>query len=99
MADAATAETLVVNSGAGALRGTREDGVAVFRGVPYAAPPVGGLRFQPPQPVPAWSGERDATRERPCGAIGPSRVASRAPPQAGTGCGGWNRSSPTGAAA
>ena len=75
MADAATAETLVVNTGAGALRGTREDGVAVFRGVPYAAPPVGGLRFQPPQPVPAWSGERDATRDGPIAPQGRSRLA------------------------
>ncbi|GAB3945648.1 carboxylesterase family protein [Kribbella albertanoniae] len=32
----------------------------VFRAVPYAAPPVGPNRFQPPQPVPAWSGVRDA---------------------------------------
>ena len=54
MADAATAEALVVRTEAGELRGARENGVAVFRGVPYAAPPVGELRFQPPQPVPAW---------------------------------------------
>jgi len=32
----------------------------LFRAVPYAAPPVGPNRFQPPQPVPAWSGVRDA---------------------------------------
>ncbi len=75
MADAATAETLVVHTRAGALRGAREDGVAVFRGVPYAAPPVGGLRFQPPQPVPAWSGERDATRDGPIAPQGRSRLA------------------------
>ncbi len=52
----------------GALRGTREAGVAVFRNVPYAAAPVGPLRFQPPAPAPQWAGERDASRH---GAIAP----------------------------
>jgi para-nitrobenzyl esterase len=75
MADAATAETLVVHTRAGALRGAREDGVAVFRGVPYAAAPVGELRFQPPQPVPAWGGARDATRDGPIAPQGRSRLA------------------------
>jgi len=38
-----------------------EDGVAVFRGIPYAQPPVGTLRFAAPEPVAAWDGVRDAT--------------------------------------
>lgn len=45
----------------GRLRGSLEDGVFVFRGVPYASPPVGALRWQPPKPVKPWQGERDAT--------------------------------------
>jgi len=45
----------------GALRGSLEEGVFVFRGVPYAAPPIGKLRWQPPKPVRPWEGERDAT--------------------------------------
>ncbi|HEY1427925.1 MAG TPA: carboxylesterase family protein [Caulobacteraceae bacterium] len=49
----------------GALAGVVEDGVAVFRGVPFAAPPVGPLRWRPPQPAPAWEGVRDATRFGP----------------------------------
>lgn len=45
---------------AGTVRGERLDGMAVFRGVPYAAPPFGANRFLPPQPVPRWDGVRDA---------------------------------------
>lgn len=49
----------------GALAGALEGGVAVFRGVPFAAPPIGPLRWRPPQPVTAWQGVRDATRFGP----------------------------------
>src|SRR4051812_10015434 len=44
----------------GNLRGTRQAEGGVFLGVPYAAPPVGPLRWQAPQPVQAWPGVRDA---------------------------------------
>ena len=37
----------------GQLRGARIDGVLAFRGVPYARPPVGALRWRAPQPAPA----------------------------------------------
>jgi para-nitrobenzyl esterase len=49
----------------GDLQGTQEHGVTVFRAVPYAAPPVGQLRFMPPQPPAAWYGLRDATCHGP----------------------------------
>ena len=49
----------------GILRGTDENGLHVFRGIPFAAPPVGPLRFRPPRKPAAWSGERDATRFGP----------------------------------
>lgn len=55
----------VVQTPSGRLRGTTEHGCAVFRNVPYAAPPVGPLRFQPAQPAPAWTGERDSSRHGP----------------------------------
>lgn len=51
---------VVVATGAGSLRGRWQDGVARFAGVPYAAPPVGDLRFRAPAPVDPWTGERSA---------------------------------------
>ena len=50
---------------AGELRGTREGGVAVWRGVGYAEQPVGERRFVAPGPVQPWTGVRDATRHGP----------------------------------
>lgn len=44
------------------LIGAAADGVLVFKGVPFAAPPVGPLRWRAPQPPSAWEGERLATR-------------------------------------
>jgi len=49
-----------VRAAAGRLRGSREAGVAVFRGIPFAEPPVGVLRFAGPRPVGGWSGVREA---------------------------------------
>ena len=44
----------------GVLVGREADGVRSFKGVPYARPPVGDLRWRAPQPAEPWSGERDA---------------------------------------
>ena len=68
-------EAPVVRTPSGALRGSWEPvepsdptsaPTAVFRGIPYAEPPVGDLRFAPPRPRAPWQGVRDAT------AFGPS---------------------------
>jgi len=50
----------VVTVDGGQLRGTTASGVRVFKGIPFAAPPVGALRWKPPQPVVAWSGVKAA---------------------------------------
>lgn len=49
-----------VRAAAGRVRGRWEAGLAVFRGVPFAEPPVGALRFAAPRPVRAWDGVRAA---------------------------------------
>jgi len=51
----------VVQTVAGMVRGTVAPDHRLFAGIPYAAPPVGPLRWQPPAPAPAWQGVRDAT--------------------------------------
>ena len=59
-----SAESIVEVHGGG-VEGRREDSDLVFQGIPYAAPPVGGLRWQPPAPVIPWTGIRDATVPAP----------------------------------
>src|SRR5262249_1860194 len=49
----------------GRVEGKTYRGAHVFRGIPYAAPPVGALRFRPPVPPALWSGTGDATRFHP----------------------------------
>lgn len=52
---------MIVTTSKGKLAGSERGGVLRFRGIPYAAPPTGSLRFRPPQELDAWSGVRDAT--------------------------------------
>jgi len=44
----------------GELVGLARDNANVFRDIPYAAPPIGPLRWKPPQPATPWNGERQA---------------------------------------
>lgn len=59
----------VVRTTSGLVEGSggRYDGVTVYRGIPYAAPPVGDLRWRAPQPPEPWDGIRQATRFGPVG--------------------------------
>lgn len=65
-AGAALAQTpLTVRVETGLLAGEATDRAHIFRNIPFAAPPVGDLRWAPPKPAAAWTGERDATRAGP----------------------------------
>ena len=63
----------IVTTASGVMRGAVSHGVRRFLGVPYAAPPVGGLRFAPPRPPLTWSSIRSAVEPGP---NAPHRVAS-----------------------
>ncbi|MFC8566510.1 carboxylesterase/lipase family protein [Streptomyces sp. NPDC057245] len=72
----------VVRTVSGAVRGRTEDGLAVFRGIPFAQPPVGDARFGAPRRVRPWDGVRDACAFGPpppqdlgvAGTVGPPDV-------------------------
>jgi para-nitrobenzyl esterase len=68
------ADEPVAHTSLGDLRGVYTDGIAAFRGVPFAAPPLGELRFAPAAPIGAWNGQRDATRHGPIAPQLPSRL-------------------------
>ena len=56
----------VVETSYGRLRGVRTDGVAAFKGIPFAKPPVGDLRWRAPVEPSPWPGVRDAHEFGPC---------------------------------
>lgn len=64
-------QNVLVDTTAGTVRGELTASGTAWRGIPYAAPPTGGLRFRAPQPTIPWQGVRDATTY---GAIAPQRV-------------------------
>jgi len=66
-ASAAPGTQLSVRTRSGVVSGTVEHDIRVFRGIPFAQPPVGPLRWRPPQPVKPWKGTRAATEwGHPC---------------------------------
>ncbi len=66
----------VVAIKSGKIEGKFENDLYIFKGIPYAAPPVGEIRWLPPQPVKKWDGVRDAKK---FGAIAPQTVMPLGP--------------------
>jgi para-nitrobenzyl esterase len=69
----------VVSTSAGRVRGRIEKGIAVFRGIPFAKPPIGPLRFQAPESPAPWDGVRDAAEFGPAAPQAPM-AAEGGPP-------------------
>jgi len=70
----------VVYAPAGAVKGTDDDAVTAYKGIPYAAPPLGDLRWREPRPLPRWTGVRNATAFAPaCMQAGSSMPGEAAP--------------------
>ena len=68
-----SAPLITVTTSAGLLQGLGEGGLLVFRGIPYARPPVGSLRWKAPEEPAHWSGVRNAT------AFGPACIQPVSP--------------------
>ncbi len=73
-----TAPTAKIDTGT--VSGSMIDGAAVYKAIPYAAPPVGELRWAAPKPAAAWPGTRDATE---FGKICPQPIAAKGETNAG----------------
>ena len=83
---AAQTTTTTVETEQGELRGEVSGEVVAFKGIPFAAPPVGDLRWEPPAAPAAWEGERDATQFGPAcpqAAIGEAREGRQGNPPVG----------------
>lgn len=55
----------VVTVSGGQIQGTVQDGVSIYKGIPFAAPPLGDLRWKDPQPVQSWSGVLTTSNFKP----------------------------------
>lgn len=64
----------IVTTRYGKVEGKQAEGISVWKGIPYAKPPVGELRFQPPQQLEAWQGVHDATQYGPAAIQTPSEI-------------------------
>jgi para-nitrobenzyl esterase len=85
IATAQQTTTALVRVDSGQLQGAVEDSVVSYKGIPFAAPPVGELRWRPPQPVAPWTGVRQASEfGANCmqGRFGPSPAAGASAPPA-----------------
>jgi para-nitrobenzyl esterase len=70
----AQSDPALVETEGGSLRGSTEGNLLAWKAIPYAAPPLGALRWRVPQPVVPWAGEREAS------ALGPSCIQAGVEP-------------------
>ena len=78
LADVAAAQRVVTESGA--ISGTSESGLRIYKGVPFASPPIGELRWRPPVPMASWTGTRKADAFAPaCMQVGVSMPGETPP--------------------
>jgi para-nitrobenzyl esterase len=71
---------------AGPVEGVRQDGLTIYKGIPYAAPPTGEARWRDPKPVEPWTGVRSATQFAPaCMQMGVS-MPGESPPKISEDC-------------
>lgn len=82
-------EQAIVRTKSGQVEGSYEDGLYIFKGIPFAEPPVGPWRWLPPQPVKPWDGVRPA---RKYGRAAPQNPLPINPPGADTDVGIQNES-------
>jgi len=80
------AQSLQIPTESGAISGVRESGLSVYKGIPFAAPPVGDLRWRPPVYVAPWTGTREADAFAPaCMQVGVS-MPGETPPKVSEDC-------------
>src|SRR6202453_4651318 len=79
----------VGSTSAGRVRGRIEKGVAVFRGIPFAKPPIGPLRFQAPESPAPWDGVRDAAEFGPAAPQAPMTAEGGRPGPPADTTGDW----------
>ena len=86
LAALAGVDRAVVSAPAGAVSGTSDGAIHAYKGIPYAEPPVGNLRWREPQRAALWQGVRRATNFAPaCPQIGVS-MPGEAPPATSEDC-------------
>jgi len=80
-------KTKIIEISGGKLQGYIDEGIEVYKGVPYAEPPIGDLRFNAPEPKESWSGVLEATEFSPVAPQPPSPFTPQpAPPQSEEKC-------------
>ena len=64
-------DPVIIETTAGKISGYQKDGIQIFKGIPYAQPPINELRFKPSVPKTPWDGVLDCTQYGP---VAPQRV-------------------------